>query len=176
MTGLLRVFVGIDPGAAGALVMIGEDAAIINAEPMPMRKTLVSGRARRVLDEWELARLVDDWTTRYWLVRAAIERQQAWGGRDSPMTAAALVGNYRSLRMALIAHMILVEDVTTRNWRKAAGLPTVEKDKAARKEQSIARASDVWPQHAAAFKGRDGVAEAALIARWCLMVGGGGRA
>lgn len=152
--------------------MIGEDSAIVQIEPMPMRKTLVSGRARAILDEWGLARLVDDWTTRYWLVRAAIEKQQAWGGRDSAMTAAALVGNYRSLRMALIAHMILVEDVTTRAWRKAAGLPATEKDRATRKEQSIARASDLWPHHAASFKRRDGVAEAALIARWCLDHGG----
>lgn len=172
MTDPVRAFVGIDPGASGALVMIGEDASIIIIEPMPMRRTLVSGRARRVLDEWGLARLVDDWASRYWLVRAAIERQQAWGGGDRPMTVASLVGNYRSLRMALIAHMILVDDVTTRAWRKAAGLPVAEKDRSARKSQSIARASDLWPDQAASFGGRDGAAEAALIARWCLHHGG----
>ena len=170
MTDLPRVYVGIDPGARGAIVLLGEDGVVDRIHSVPMYKRTVSGKRRAALDEWELARIVDELNKSFWIVRAAIEQQQAWGGKDSPMTAASIVGNYRALRMAFIANMIPIEDVTTRAWRKAAGLAP-EKDAKARKQQSMALCQDRWPHMAAAFR-KDGPADAALIACWCRKHGG----
>ena len=170
MTDLPRVYVGIDPGARGAIVLLDEAGGVVLIETIPMRKRLVAGKARAALDEWALARFADDLSKRHWIVRAAIERQQAWGGKDSPMTAASIVGNYRALRMAFIAHFVPVEDVTPSAWRKAAGLPA-EKDAKARKAQSMALCQDRWPHMAAAFR-KDGPADAALISCWCREHGG----
>lgn len=166
-----RVFVGVDPGAKGAIVFLDEACKVDLIQPMPMRVTLKSDRARSTLDEWELARMVDDWATHYWLVRVAIEQQQAWGKGDNVMTATSLVGDYRSLRMCFIANAVPIENVLTRTWRKAAGIPVIEKDPKLRKQQSMARCQDLWPEMATKFR-TDGPADAALIARWCLQYGG----
>ena len=90
--------------------------------------------------------------------------RQLFGRASQAMSDALLSGrDLHSLAQALM------QDPALRAAKDAAR----RQRKAEFKAQSIARASDLWPEFAASFAGHDGRAEAALIARWCLHKGGG---
>lgn len=178
---------GIDPGATGAAVLLDEAGKIVLIEDLPMRSTLVAGRARRTIDEWGWCKWFDALATRHHLVRVAIEHQQPMPaikrkGKDGavgsvgsgPIGEWTLARNYQHLRATAIAHLIGCDAPRCNDWRKAAGIPTrCPGGRVELKSLAIARASDLWPAWAGEFAGHDGRAEAALIAKWCRESGGG---
>lgn len=192
-----RVFAGIDPGAKGAIALLDEGGGLVVLQSLPC----VSAR-ERAADPWRgyqtIATLIDCLTTDYFIMRIAIEETVATS-RNGHLGRVTAIRHHQHLISTCLAHMLHPELVAWSAWREANGLPTTSaiviprkpvgvildptlraaKDAASRarkaefKAQSIARASDLWPEFAASFAGHDGRAEAALIARWCLHKGGG---
>lgn len=78
-----------------------------------------------------------------------------------------------SILGALSALRIPVTMVTPQDWKRASRLGSIDKDEA--KDAARAFARELWPEHEKILraKGKHGMAEAALMARWFFLSGPG---
>lgn len=146
------MILGIDPGLGGALALYNPAGDTLCVHDMPT----TTRRGKRVVDEYELARIVDAW---------ARQIKQAWLEMATPRPGtgvgilATSLRNYGLIRGVIVANFIPLHDVPPATWKRAMG---VTKDKAT----SRAKACELLPEHAPLFrrvKDSDR-AEAALIA------------
>ena len=148
---------GIDPGLSGALAQWDGEELILYA--IPSFKS--SGRGREV--DWSA--LNDAWNRDFicadhgFLERVNVRPGE---GRSSAFKFGLVYGGLRAM---LAAKMTPATLVTPGVWMKAMGVGRGSK------EASVIRASELFPANASEFRGpkgglRDGVAEAALIARY----------
>ena len=168
MRGVRRLrIIGIDPGLTGALALfvppVNAPAAMgaLRIEDVPTFALPKSKAGKTVLkkhvDLMALGRLIDDLVGTSQPV-VFIEQVSAMPGQgvastfDFGRTTGILLG-------ATAAHLLRIEQVTPASWKKALKVP-------ASKDGARARASQIWPQHAATWARAkdDGRAEAALIA------------
>jgi crossover junction endodeoxyribonuclease RuvC len=147
--------IGIDPGVAGAIVILQSRSHPDPIEWMRM-PTLKVGKSSRV-DCAALARFLQD----YDVAHAYIEQVHAMPGQGSTsmFTFGHAAGAVEGVVAAL---MIPITLVTPQHWKKSAGLIGQDKD-AAR-----SRAIQMWPKWGALGKKGEGqaIADAALIARF----------
>ena len=154
-----KVFVGVDPGAKGALAFYApaEDALDVYAMPTFYLKR-TSGRGVNRVDLMQLARIIDnqigwDRKAEVWIEYASARPGEGVGSVfDFALGVGALHGLFS-------AHFLPIMTVTPVKWKRALDCP---RDK----DGARARASQLLPNHA--FKWPlvkdDGKAEAALIA------------
>lgn len=147
---------GIDPGLSGALAQW--DGETLTTFEIPSIKS--TGRGREV--DW--AALNEGWDRHFFYAdHVFLERVGVRPGEGvSSAFKFGLV--FGGLRGMLAAKLLPVTLVTPTSWKKAYSLQ-------AAKEAAVIRASELFPRNAGEFRGprggiKDGVAEAALIARY----------
>lgn len=142
---------GIDPGLSGALALLDVDGSleVVDMPTLQLKK--------RVIDEYALARIIDDWAGR---VREVWLEQVATRPGEGAVGAFTFGRGYGLLRGICAANFLTIIDVTPQTWKRALRVP-------AEKDGARAAASRVFPRHAGMWARvkDDGRAEAALIAR-----------
>jgi crossover junction endodeoxyribonuclease RuvC len=144
----MTIYLGVDPGATGAIAAVHHDGFLLWVEDMP--DPLHGAAIRALLDD---PMTFQDYVAAIELVGTRPGQGLASSGKF--MKAAGLVEG--ALGYALIPYRL----VTPGQWKKAMRV-TADKDTAR------TRAIELWPSHADSFKRKKdhGRAEAALIARW----------
>lgn len=143
----MTIYLGIDPGASGALAWLEGDELTIRDMPATAQE-------------------VAEWLVEFPNTRAAIEIPAAMPNQSSSTTAkqfrhvGELVGMLTALRISFV-------EVTPQKWQKAVGVPS--KKTTDKVKPSVKVAQNRWPL--AEFTGprggaKDGRADAALIAQW----------
>jgi hypothetical protein len=142
---------GIDPGLSGALALYDVDGSL---EVMDI--PTLQMRTKRVIDEYALARIVDNWSSR---VREVWLEQVGVRPGEGAVGAFTFGRGYGALRGICAANFLTIMDVTPATWKAAL---QVRGDK----DESRLRASTLFPRHGGMWplKKHDGRAEAALIA------------
>lgn len=161
-----RAYLGIDPGASGALALLHENSLVIYDMPLTFEKrrgkvvTEIDTRALRVLAR-NFGRIGCEGD---YLVTPVLEQV---GGlpRQGAASAFQFGRTYGQIEMACNCFLSEIMYAAPTKWKADARL--IGKDKAA----SCALAAELWPEHAAQFFGprgglKDGRAEAALLARF----------
>ena len=173
---------GVDPGAHGALALIGLGGGwpFLSAVDMPIRdrgKTVTNN----VLDGKALARIVREWDPKIVVVEdvqpmPSRERFES-GSADEPAPREAMPARHAftfggfCLGVVAVCEALGYDVVTVRPavWKKAAQLRRVgDRTRADVKAESLARARDIWPQAPFERVKHEARAEAALIARFGL--------
>lgn len=144
---------GVDPGLDGALALLSPDGDLI-VHDMPVFNL----KTKRVVDEYGLARLVDDWSAQIgcaWLEQVGVRPGEGAVG------AFSFGRGYGILRGVLAANFLTIHDVTPAKWKGALKVR-------GEKDESRARAAALFPAHGALWplKKHHGRAEAALIAAY----------
>lgn len=142
---------GIDPGLSGALALYDADGSL-EVLDIPTLQL----RTKRVIDEYALARIIDDWSSR---VREVWLEQVGVRPGEGAVGAFTFGRGYGCLRGICAANFLSIVDVTPATWKVAM---KVRGDK----DESRRQASAMFPRYADrwALKKHDGRAEAALIA------------
>ena len=143
-----------DPGLTGAFAWT--DGRALSVRDMPVRRAIVNGRDRRVIDEAGVVRMLR--TVRLHTEILLIEQVNGMPGQSGPaaftfgygvgiITGAAEALGYR------------IETVAPARWKGAMGVP-------ANKDGARAKASELWPAYGSlwARKMDDGRAESAIMA------------
>lgn len=142
---------GIDPGLGGALALYDIDGSL-EVVDMPTFQL----KTKRVIDEYAVARIVDNWSSRIrevWLERVGVRPGEGAVG------AFTFGRGYGLIRGVCTANFLTIVDVTPATWKAAL---KVRGDK----DESRLRASTLFPAHGGNWplKKHDGRAEASLIA------------
>lgn len=146
--------VGIDPGLSGAIAFYNTMVEEVVTYPMP---TIKAGTgSKRVIDELELARLIDKNASS--IKKVFIERVHAMPKQGVTSVYTFGVG-YGIIRGIIAANFLPVEYVTPQKWKKELRVPAL-------KDGARARASEIFPSASAQWNLSkwDGRAEAAMIA------------
>jgi crossover junction endodeoxyribonuclease RuvC len=149
---------GIDPGLSGALALYNEKGLVELYEIPTVKST---GRGREVL--W--SKLNKVWEDKFfWTDHVFLERVMSRPGEGvSSAFKFGLV--FGGLRGMIAAKLLPITLVTPSMWMKEMGVGRGSK------EASVLRAEQLFPAWAGEFRGprggkKDGVAEAALIAKY----------
>lgn len=141
----------VDPGLSGALALYDLADGSLEIVDIP---TLKIGKT--IIDEYALARIIDDWSSRIrevWLEQVGVRPGEGAVG------AFSFGRGYGLLRGICAASFLTIHDVTPSKWKAALNVP-------ADKDGARLRASNLMPReaHRWLLKKHDGRAEAALIA------------
>lgn len=154
----MSFFIGIDPGASGAVAILNKVGTLVHVFDMPSVEIMAGGKLkRRVSPEMlaaELKLYADQGAT------ACIEQVGAMPGQG--VSSMFAFGESFGLAKGVLAGLgIPTSTVTPSKWKKAMGVN-------AGKDGSRAKAAQLWPIQAREFKRikDDGRAEACLIAEW----------
>lgn len=149
---MTTAILGIDPGLSGALALYDVDGSleVVDIPTLQLKK--------RVIDEYALARIIDDWSPR---IREVWLEQVGTRPSEGAVGAFSFGRGYGLLRGICAASFLSIIDVTPATWKAAM---KVRGDK----DASRAKASALFPRHTNLWplKKHDGRAEAALIARY----------
>jgi len=151
-----RAIIGIDPGLGGALARLWPASQILQIADMPTLNVGKGKSNKRVIDEYALARLIDDWakdSACVWLEQVGVRPGEGGVG------AFTFGRGYGLVRGICAANFLTIHDVTPQSWKKTLRV-------AGDKDQARQRASALFPRHAQHWnlKKHDGRAEAAMIA------------
>ena len=142
---------GIDPGLSGALALYDVDGSleVIDMPTLQLKK--------RVVDEYALARIIDNWSGH---IREVWLEQVGTRPGEGAVGAFTFGRGYGLIRGICAANFLTIIDVTPATWKRALRVP-------AEKDGARAAASRIFPRHAGTWSRvkDDGRAEAALIAR-----------
>lgn len=167
------MFLGVDPGKTGALVILTEEGRVHAAMRMPVVKT----PTKTVFDYLAAYVFLFNWIERddrsgaFTKVQAAIEKSAPMpsvrvnkAGKRVPMPARAAASFYTGVGFwhgFFTAKGWPWVEVGPRIWRRAAGLAS-----GADKADVVAAARQRWPELPIQFKLDWGMADAAFIADW----------
>lgn len=145
-----RLYIGLDPGAKGAITLINEDGTLFKNIDIPKVGTNYDLR--------EINKVVAEHEIHF----GCVEHQQVFG-KEGIVSAFKIGFGYGILVMTLESNNISYEEVRPQAWKKMFGL--INKDKAA----SVRAAQKLFPT--GQFVGPkgglyDGRAESALIAEY----------
>lgn len=148
---------GVDPGGAGALALLSPTGLLI--EDMPV---FVVPRGKGTTTELDVHALVD--LLRGWSADVCFFEKvggMAGDGASQSFNFGRVAGACEALVKAEGSRFIFVTPPVWKRAMKLRGGP-------AGKDEARARATDLWPGHAAAFRRKcdDGRAEAALLAEY----------
>ncbi|MDE2343422.1 MAG: hypothetical protein KGL63_08550 [Betaproteobacteria bacterium] len=151
------IFIGIDPGAAGAIAYLDASGGLVCVTDMPVVEVQVGKTERRRVSATMLAQLLAEHSLRVQMV--VLEKV---GGITGQSASAAFTFGYGAgiVEGVVSALQMPVALVTPQAWKKSAGIAT---DKGAAREAAMR----LWPSQAHLFARAkdDGRAEAALLAR-----------
>lgn len=145
-----RAILGIDPGLSGALALLDIDGSleVIDMPTLQLKK--------RVVDEYALARIIDDWSSR---IREVWIEQVGVRPGEGAVGAFSFGRGYGLLRGVCAANFLTMMDVTPGAWKAALKVPAEKDGARARASALLPRSAHLWP-----LKKHDGRAEAACIA------------
>ncbi len=153
----MSLFIGIDPGASGAIAVLDGAGQIVAIDDMPTVLVRVGKTDRKRIAAARLAQLLEQ--TAHDTVMVVLEKV---GGMTGQSASAAFTFGYGAgmVEGVLAALRLPMAPVTPQAWKKSAGIAA---DKGAAREAAMR----LWPGHAHMFarKKDDGRAEAALMAR-----------
>lgn len=169
----MQGFVGIDPGAKGAIALLangrpGSIPELLAVASLPTVIDRIGGRKSPRLDGLALGSMLADWQNRHGVVvsHATIERVHAMP-KDRGPQAFAFGRSYGAAQAVLETMGVQTRTLPVASWRQAVGvlMPDAERSKEQIKAACRARAQELWPDQAAWFKRvKDtDAAEAALI-------------
>lgn len=155
------LFIGVDPGLAGAIAFYDPAADSVEVEDMPVYQIDRGGKAKREIDFYKLAAIIDDASTSNALKAAVVERVGAMPKQGVSSTF-SFGTSYGLVLGVLAAHFIPIDRVPTMQWRNGLRVP-------AGKDGSRSKASQLFPRQAKLFQRvkDDGRAEAVLMAVHC---------
>lgn len=154
--------IGIDPGLSGALALYDSALDTLDVRDMPVFEL----KTKRVVDEYALARIVDEWSqekAEVWLelVNAMPSIPGADGKRRSmgAQSAFAFGRGYGVVRGVCAANFLPIHDATPASWKSAMGVK-------GSKDEGRQRATILLPAHAHHWplKKHHGRADSTLIA------------
>ncbi len=158
----MRVILGIDPGARGAIAVLGEEGTLIGLHDMPAIKIKVGKTIRERFSSHGFRDLIKSIPH---IKMVVIERV---GGMKSDGGSAAFTFGYAcgGVEGVLVTLDIPIAFITPQRWKKHYSLSS---------DKGTARmiAMQIWPNQAASFARvkDDGRAEAALIAQLAINPG-----
>lgn len=144
---------GIDPGLSGALALYDPTDATLEILDMPVFQL----KTKRQVDEYALARIIDDWSPRtreVWLELVGVRPGEGAVG------AFTFGKGYGLIRGICAANFLTIIDVTPASWKGAMKVRGDKDESRLRASVLMPRQAHLWP-----LKKHDGRAEAALIAR-----------
>lgn len=149
-----RFYLGIDPGAKGALAFLNADGSFNSIIDMPTPKGFIEGIKNSIWD-------CDDSTA------VAIESVHPLPGQ-SCMASFSYGGNFMLAKMLGIWYNINPVMVSPQKWKSYYGLKRDKgESKAQYKGRSVAKARELFPEAGNLLMlSKDGRAEALLIANW----------
>ena len=155
--------IGVDPGISGGIALIGPDAlTMVRGEHMPTME-MVGSRGRKIVDVRAAARILDRMLLEasHPSIRpvAVLEKVHAMP-KQGVASSFSFGHNVGMIEAVLRLAVERVSVVSASTWKPRMNL---SRDKA----QSLAMARDRFgPHEVFAYKTKDGVAEAALIAAY----------
>lgn len=157
------MIIGIDPGATGALAVLGDDGALVNVSDMPT----IGEQIGRTMRNRVNAFAVSSYLEQFGRPRSAHVFLEKVNGMPRDGGGAAFVfGKSYGIVLGVLATLNLRHTlVPPAVWKKAVGCP-------ADKGGARARAMQLFPQNAELFSRvkDDGRSEAALIAYYGLQI------
>ena len=152
----MKIFLGVDPGASGAIAVLREDGVLLEVIDMPVVELKVGKATKRRVSPEILAHALRPYAGAI----AYLEQVSAMPGQGVS-SMFAFGESYGIVKGVLAALGISINLVTPGTWKKAMGLN-------AGKDGSRARAMQMWPERVGDFKRvkDDGRAEASLIAEF----------
>jgi len=149
-----QLFIGIDPGQTGALAMIDEKNEVIILEDYPKNEILLARLLKSIRFEY-----------REHTITAALEDVHGvYIAKAAPRGQFSFGSNYGTWLMGLIMLEIPILSPTPRTWQKGVI------KKAQDKKPALAAAGRLFPfaeLYGPRGGGKDGRADALLIAHWC---------
>lgn len=161
---MFELYVGVDPGASGALAFYhtGQDAFSVEDMPYAVAK-LASGKKRKLIDSTALHLMIEDHASDGGRINAFVEKVSAMPGQGvtSMFSFGRAVGVLDGVFGAMGVGPVWI---TPQEWQRHFNL--LGSDKAEHRE----RAGDAWPdyRHLFARKKDDGRADAALLLHYGL--------
>lgn len=159
---MTRTYLGVDPGAGGAIALLRETSGWPFIQILDMPSLEINGKRR--VDLHALVRQFQQWSMVYeGQLQALVENVSAMPGQ-SPNGMFQFGFACGAVQTALAAAEIPVRLVTPQVWKKHYGLVGGRENK----DQSRQKASQLFPQYADqwARKKDDGRAEAVLLANY----------
>ena len=148
---MTQIFIGVDPGASGAIAGVDADGAFLFAKVMPV---YVEGKSTAV-DAVAVRRILDAWA----ITATAVERVSAMPGQG--VSSMFNFGKSYGTVLGVIGAMgYSRRDVAPQSWKKHFNLLGTEKD------ASRGLAIKMFPGASLGRKKDHGMADALLIARW----------
>lgn len=154
----MKYFLGIDPGASGAIAVLDEEGHLVKVIDMPVFEVLVGKAVKRRVSPELLAGEIEPYVrsdSMAWLEQVSARPGQ---GVSSMFAFGESFGIIKGVLGAL---RVPTQMVTPNAWKKAMNLN-------ASKDGSRAKATQMWPAQASMFKRvkDDGRAESCLIAEF----------
>lgn len=169
----MQGFVGIDPGAKGAIALLahgcpGSGPELLAVASLPTTIDRIGGRKSPRLNGLALGSMLAEWQIQHGVVvsSATIERVHAMP-KDKGPQAFAFGRSYGAVQAVLETMGVQTRTLPVSIWRQAVGiiLPDAERSRDQIKTACRRRAQELWPDQADWFKRvKDtDAAEAALI-------------
>lgn len=157
----MTVFIGCDPGLSGAVARLDSITGDLRVEDMPTVAVERNGKAKRDIDHFALARMLDDMASEAG-TQFVIEAVGA--GKGQGTTSMFAFGRaYGVLIGCAAATFCPIEFVTPAVWKRKVGVTSD-------KNTSLARASELFPDYVHRWKRKMDAdrAEAVLLAYWAM--------
>lgn len=160
-----RKILGIDPGLHGALALYDPATGDLSVFDVPTLNVGLKGKRKLIIDEYALARAVDDVAAtvgEVWL-----EKVGTMPG-EGPVGAFSFGRSYGLIRGICCANFLTIHDVTPQAWKGALKVVANKDHSRQRASALFPRSAHLWPRVKDADR-----AEAAMIALYGAKQAGG---
>lgn len=151
-------YAGIDPGFSGAIAILDKEKEIIFSMDMPI---LQVGKKRELNEPF-----IRDVLKKHLPLSVAIEKSQVMPGQGIS-SSGRYMASYGFLRGVCVGLGIEYQLIHPKTWKKLM-MPDMPKEKSA----SIMRVGQLYPELVLARKKDHGIADAILLGRYLISIGG----
>jgi crossover junction endodeoxyribonuclease RuvC len=156
---MIKTYIGIDPGATGAIAVLDEQLKCVGVHDMPVMQL---GTRHQQVNAAELARIIQNFTPET-LTHVYLEAASAMPGQG--VTSMFNFGmGYGVVQGVCGALQLPLSLVRPNAWKKVAGLINLPK------EAARTLAQQLYPEQDLSLKKHVGRADALLIARFGIMI------
>lgn len=155
----MTAVIGIDPGLDGALAWLSGD--ILETFDVPTLEMSRNSKAKREVDHYALARILDELTGRTLTAPHVIIEQVGSMPGQGVSSVFSFGKTYGTLIGVCAGNYLPITFVAPQTWKKALHVPAAKDGARAVASATFPRHGDQWP-----LKKHDGRAEAALIASY----------
>ena len=161
----MKYFLGVDPGALGAIAAINENGVLVAMHDMPYELVKIGNTKKKRIVPEKIQEIVSEMQSNLFLYQSVAWVEKVGARPGQGVSSCFAFGEaYGLVRGVLAGLCIPTYTVTPAVWKKALKLGSS-------KESSRLVAMDQWPDDAGVFKRvkDDGRAEAALLAMYGLL-------